>query len=301
MKLAQRQFLIALLALLCGGAAVAADAPPADDKKKDEKAAEKPAEPELPSKPYPKNATPKAFAPRGELKKPEELGSKPADKPSEKLAEKGAEKAEKGADKPADKGAEKPAEKSAEKSADKRADKPAEPAVAKHEPAHDKPATSRRRQAAAPKAARDPALSAVAADVLEQGKASGSYQLKAAESLDSVIRKTMPDSPFSMEVMRAAFLRANPQLLAGVKSVPLKSGTMLRLPGADDLRQVVLGDAPQKKAVDLHTAAPVVAPTMSAGTTELNLPLALPRQPVDMPVPAVEAAADDKRRWVRYP
>ncbi len=293
MKLAQRQFLIALLALLCGGAAVAADAPPADDKKKDEKAAEKPAEPELPSKPYPKNATPKAFAPKGELKKPEELGSKPA----EKLAEKGAEKAEKGADKPADKGAEKPADKSAEK----RADKPAEPVVVKHEPAHDKPASSRRRQAAAPKAARDPALSAVAADVLDQGKAGGSYQLKAAESLDSVIRKTMPDSPFSMEVMRAAFLRANPQLLAGVKSVPLKSGTMLRLPGAEDLRQVVIGDAPQKKAVDLHTAAPVVAPTMSAGTTELNLPLAVPRQPVDMPVPAVEAAADDKRRWVRYP
>lgn len=293
MKLAQRQFLIALLALLCGGAAVAADAPPADDKKKDEKAAEKPAEPELPSKPYPKNATPKAFAPKGELKKPEELGSKPA----EKLAEKGAEKAEKGADKPADKGAEKPADKSAEK----RADKPAEPVVVKHEPAHDKPASSRRRQAAAPKAARDPALSAVAADVLDQGKAGGSYQLKAAESLDSVIRKTMPDSPFSMEVMRAAFLRANPQLLAGVKSVPLKSGTMLRLPGAEDLRQVVIGDAPQKKAVDLHTAAPVVAPTMSASTTELNLPLAVPRQPVDMPVPAVEAAADDKRRWVRYP
>ncbi len=278
MKLAQRPFLIAVLALLCGGAAHAADAPAADDKKKDEKAAaDKPAEPELPSKPYPKNATPKAFAPKGELKKPEELGSKPA-------------------------------EKAAEKPAEKPADKPAETAVAKHEPAHDKPAGARRRQAAAaaPKPVRDPALSAIAADALAHGKTGGAYQVKSGESLDSVIRKTMPDSPFSIEVMRAAFARANPQLLAGMKSVPLKSGTTVRLPGADDLRHVVMGDAPKaepaaKKAVDLHTAAPVVSPTMNAGTTELNLPLAVPRQPVDMPVPAAEVSADDKRRWVRYP
>ena len=60
MTLAQRQILIACLALLCGGAALANDPPkdpPKADAKKDEKKdgkdakADAPAEPDLPSKP----------------------------------------------------------------------------------------------------------------------------------------------------------------------------------------------------------------------------------------------------------
>lgn len=296
MTLAQRQLLIGLLALLCGGAACAADAPPADakkeekaDDKKDAKA-EAPAVPALPSKPYPKNATPKAFAPRGEPKSADEaVAAKPADKPADK--------------------AETPADKHAEKHGDKAAESKA--VVVRHTPAHDRPAAARRRPAVTPDTpapVKDPALAEVAGEAAAQGKPGGVYRVKAGENLDSVIRKTMPDSPFSMEVMREAYARANPQLLAGVKAMRLKSGTTLNLPDAGVLRQVVLGDARPKaeparpRPVDLHSVAPVVAPTMRAADTELNLPLAVPRPPVEMPPPAAaEMSADDKRRWVRYP
>lgn len=276
MKLAHRPLLLALLTLLCSSAALANDAPAAEEKKDDKAPAH--AAPELPSKPYPKNVTPKAFTPRVELKKAEEAATKAA---------------------------EKPAEKKADAAADAHGDhSPAK--LAKHEPAHDKPAHGKRSPAAPaakPQPVKDPALAAVAGEALAQGKTGGVYQVKSRESLDSVIRKTMPDSPFSIEVMREAFARANPQLLADQKNLRLKSGTTLKLPGADELRQVVLGEpaAAPKPATNLHAEAPVLAPTMHAADTERNLPLTVPRQAAALAEPEPEAPADDKRRWVRYP
>ena len=86
--------LLACLLLALGSSALANDPPkePAKDAKKDE---EKPAEPDLPSKPYPKNAVPKAFLPKKDEQK--EAAAKPEaghDKPAEKVAEKPAEKAD---------------------------------------------------------------------------------------------------------------------------------------------------------------------------------------------------------------
>lgn len=300
MTIAQRQLLIALLALMCGGAALAADAPKADENKDGKEA--KPAasaEPELPSKPYPANATPKAFAPKAEPKKAEPVAAaKPADKP----AEKGGEKA-----------ADKHAEKAGEKAVDKAADKAAEPkaTVVAHQPGHDKPATRNRRPAAAPapKPVTDPAMAAVASESLKRSPPGGAYQVRAGENLDTVIRKTMPNSPFSMEVMREAYARANPQLLASVKAMRLRAGTTLNVPDAAVLRQVVLGDGappaePVKiKASELYAAAPVVAPTAPASTSDQNPTLAIPRLAPDVPVPAslAEVSPEEKKKWVRYP
>ncbi len=333
MTLAQRQILIACLALLCGGAALANDppkeAPKADakkeekkddhakkDEKKDDKKDDKkdakadaPAEPELPSKPYPKNASPKAFAPKAEPKKDEAVAAKAADKPADKPAEKAAEKAADKRDaKAADKLAEKPADKPAAKPADKPADKLI--VVEQHQPAHDKPATKKRRHAAAPRPVTDPALAAVARDTLRGSALGGAYQVKAGDNVDSVIKKTLPNSPFSMEVMREAFARANPQLLATVKSVKLKPGSTVNIPSAAVLRQVVLGDpAPQAEAVrvrataELHTTAPVVAPTIAPTASELNPPIAVPRLPANVAsnAPAQEVGPEEKKKWVRYP
>lgn len=321
MTFAQRQILIACLALLCGGAALANDPPKADakkeekkeekkddhakkDEKKDDKKdakAEAPAEPDLPSKPYPKNASPKAFAPRGEPKKDEAVAAKPADKPADKSEHKAADKSEhKPADKHADKLAEKPAAKPAEKAA----------AADHHDMAHDKPAMKKRRQAASTRPVTDPALAAVARDTLRGSALGGAYQVKAGDNVDSVIRKTLPNSPFSMEVMREAFARANPQLLAGMKSVKLKPGSTVTIPSAAVLRQVVLGDpAPQaevlrvRETVELHAAAPVVAPTIAPTANELNPPIAVPRLPATIAsnAPVQEVGPEEKKKWVRYP
>jgi hypothetical protein len=308
MKIAQRQLLIAALVLLFGGNAFAADPPKEeakkeekkDEAKKDEKKdeakkdgkdgkeppkAEAPAEPDLPSKPYPKNASPKAFAPKGEPKKFEEAAAKPEDKH-------GADKH--GADKPADKHA----DHGADKGADKHAAAPVKPAPKKRKPV-----------AAAPKPVTDPAMATVARESLQGAGPTGAYQVKSGDNLDKVIKKTMPNSPFSMDVMREAFARANPQLLGEVKAMKLKPGSTLNVPGAPVLRQVVLGDpAPQAeikqiKAAELHRAAPVVAPTIAPTASDLNPTIAIPRQAPNVAYngPAPEVSADEKKKWVRFP
>lgn len=314
MKIAQRQLLIAALALLFGGNVFAADppkdAPPADAKKeekKDEKKdeankdgkdgkappkAEAPAEPDLPSKPYPKNVTPKAFAPKGEPKKFEEAAAKPEDKPAEKAADKH------GADKSADKHGDKHADHAADKGADKHAAAPVKPAPKKRKPV-----------AAAPKPVTDPAMATVARESLQGAGPTSAYQVKAGDNLDKVIKKTMPNSPFSTELMREAFARANPQLLGEVKAMKLKAGSTLNVPGAAVLRQVVLGDpAPQAelrqvKAAVLHHAAPVVAPTVAPTASDLNPSIAVPRQAPNVAYnsPAPEVSAEEKKKWVRFP
>jgi len=336
MKNAQQQLLIACLAMLLGGNVFATDppkdAPKADAKKeekkdeakKDEKKdeakkdgkdgkepakAEAPAEPDLPSKPYPKNATPKAFAPKMEPKKFDEgtAAAKPEEKPAEKAADKhGADKHAADAKPAADKRAEKSGDKTAEHGPDKAADKAAD----KHAAAPAKPAPKKRKPvAAAPKPVTDPALATVARESLQGAAPTGAYQVKAGDNLDKVIKKTMPNSPFSMEVMREAFARANPQLLGEVKAMKLKPGSTLNVPGAAVMRQVVLGDpAPQAevkqiKAAELHRAAPVVAPTIAPTASDLNPPIAVPRQAPSVAYngPAPEVSAEEKKKWVRFP
>ena len=328
MKIAQRQLLIAALALLFGGNAFATDPPkdaPKADAKKEEKKdeakkddkkdeakkdgkdgkeppkAEAPAEPELPSKPYPKNVSPKAFAPKGEPKKLEEVAAKPEEKPADKMADKSADKSadKHGADKHgADKASDKHADHGADKGADKHALAPVKPAPKKRKPV-----------AAAPKPVTDPAMATVARESLQGAGPTGAYQVKSGDNLDKVIKKTMPNSPFSMDVMREAFARANPQLLGEVKAMKLKPGSTLNVPGAAVLRQVVLGDpAPQAevkqiKAAELHRAAPVVAPTVAPTASDLNPTIAVPRQAPNVayngPVP--EVSAEEKKKWVRFP
>lgn len=331
MKLAQRQLLIACLALMCGGPALANDPPkdpPKADAKKDDHGkddhgkkdgkdakADAPAEPDLPSRPYPANASPKAFAPKGEPKKDAAAAEKAADKAAEKPADKAADKpAEKSADKAAAKPADKAAAKPADKVADKQADKPADDkaAIDKHEPAHEKPAMKKKKMAKAPvKPATDPMLAQVARETLQGNAAAGGYKVQQGDNLDRVIKKTMPNSPFSMDVMREAFGRANPQLLSGMKDVKLKAGSTLNLPNAAVMRSVVLGDpAPQvemmrvKAAGELHSKAPVVNPTIAPTGGELNPVLAVPRQAVNVASsanPAPEVSPEEKKKWVRFP
>lgn len=326
MTIASRTLLAASLALLFCGAVAAADAPkepPKDakaeqkDEKKDEKKdgkdgkeakAEAPAEPELPSKPYPKNVSPKAFAPKGDTAKTsakaETEGEKAGDKPADKGGEKGGDKhADKGGDKHADKGGDKHAEKGGEKHADK------------HDAAHEKSPKKRKvaghsRAKSVPVAA-DPALQQLVKESLpaEASAQPKSYVVQPRDTLDNVIRNTLPATPFSMEVLREAFVRANPQLRAPVKTVKLKPGQVLQVPSVAVMRQVVLGESPaasgeSDKKPSLHAEAPVVAPTIAPGAPVLNPPIAEPRLPVtvagsDRPVP--EVSPEEKKKWVRYP
>jgi hypothetical protein len=61
------------------------------------------------------------------------------------------------------------------------------------------------------------------------------YQVVSGDTLDKVIRKTMPDSPLRVEILRNAFVQQNPQ--AFTKSPPrsLMAGAVLNVPNHDDL------------------------------------------------------------------
>jgi Tfp pilus assembly protein FimV len=152
-------------------------------------------------------------------------------------------------------------------------------------------------------------MATVARESLQGAGPTGAYQVKSGDNLDKVIKKTMPNSPFSMEVMREAFARANPQLLGEVKAMKLKAGSTLNVPGAAVMRQVVLGDpAPQAelkqiKAAELHRAAPVVAPTVAPTASDLNPTIAIPRQAPNVAYngPTPEVSSEEKKKWVRFP
>ena len=322
MTIAQRKLLIAVLALFMSAGVAATDAPKAEppkdakDEKKDAKA-DAPAEPDLPSKPYPKNATPKAFLPKGETSPKADAGNKPAEKSTDKPAEKVAEKpaAKPGQEKPAEKqAADKPAPKQAtdKHAADKPADAPVVNApkqesaprkfVKKHPSSH--------HANAKPAVQPNPAMQELAREASAKHHGANnreSYVVQARDNLDSVIRKTMPSNPFSVDVLRQAYLRANPSLLAAA-NVKLRPGQVLQVPDVATVRAVINGEEGKAHSHDhkpnLHTQAPVVAPTVAATANDLNPPIAIPRLPVDVVSshnPAPEVSPEEKKKWVRYP
>jgi Tfp pilus assembly protein FimV len=61
------------------------------------------------------------------------------------------------------------------------------------------------------------------------------YKVEAGDTLDKVIKKTMPDSPLRVDILRNAFVQQNPQ--AFTKSPPraLMAGVVLNVPSHDDL------------------------------------------------------------------
>jgi hypothetical protein len=322
MNIAQRKLLIAVLALFCSAGAAAND-PPKAEPPKDAKAgdskdgkdakAEAPAVPDLPSKPYPSNATPKAFQPKKDAAPKADAGQeKPADKAAEKPADKAGDKA---GDKGGDKTAAKPAaDKAADKhAAEKPSDKPADAhatvtpkqentphkVVKKHRTGHNTQA----------KTTPTPAMIELAREVAAQLKNAGgqSYVVRARDNLDSVIRKTMPANLFAPGVLRQAFLRANPALVTAT-NLKLRPGQVLRVPDVATIRAVVMAESDNSDGGDskisLHSTAPVLSPTIAATAGDLNPPIAIPRLPVNVAGsanPAPEVSPEEKKKWVRYP
>jgi hypothetical protein len=299
--------LLACLLLALGSSVLAADPPkePAKDAKKEE---EKPAEPDLPSKPFPKNAVPKAFLPKKD--DPKEAAAKP-DAGRDKAAEKAA-----------DKQAEKPAEKPAGKADDKHgSDKTA---VLKFDGGHDQPAPvavapKRRKVARAPAAAPAPAANPVIQQVAGESVKTASadrdaYVAQKNDTLDKVIAKTFPKTPFSMEIMREAFVRANPQLRPPVKNVKLNAGQVVQLPDVNVMRMVVMGeggsgatmamsgDVLYEKKQNLFVPS-ASAPAAVAPAVAVQRQIAIPPLPVNVAssAPTQEVSAEEKKKWIRFP
>lgn len=299
MNILHRSPLAIILALAFCNMAQANDAPAkAGDAKAGEAA--KPAAPsekELPSKPFPKV---------GVLPKPAE---KPADKPAGKAGEKAAEKP---AADPHAAGHDKPAEAIAGAQPEVPVRKKRKPV--KHAAVHG--------SGNAHPALQDVAREAVSKNAHGQSAELEPYVVQASETLDRVIKKTFPTTPFSDDVMREAFIKANPQVFAAGKSQKLRPGQMLRVPDSAMFRLIVLGEvgaapaaahagsdghgaAAAEPAKNKETVVLAVAPEPSLIQTPTPVTtLAVPRQAVVVATsanPPAEVPTEEKKKWVRYP
>jgi Tfp pilus assembly protein FimV len=59
--------------------------------------------------------------------------------------------------------------------------------------------------------------------------------VQSGDTLDKVIRKTMPDSPLKFEILRNAFVQQNPQAFTKAPPRALMAGAVLNVPNHDDL------------------------------------------------------------------
>ena len=114
-----------------------------------------------------------------------------------------------------------------------------------------------------------PRAVAPAAPVQPAVVASGrTYKVLRGESLDKVIQKTMADSPLRIELLRNAFIELNPQAFPGGQASRMRSTEPLNVPDPVQLLRAVAMPLMQTEDVT-RAAAPV--------------------------------AAEQQRRWVRFP
>jgi hypothetical protein len=87
---------------------------------------------------------------------------------------------------------------------------------------------------------------AIPALALAATPAARTYQVQTGDTLDKVIRKTMPDSPLKFEILRNAFVQQNPQAFTKAPPRALMAGAVLNVPNHDDLLRsyTVPGPAP---------------------------------------------------------
>lgn len=169
------------------------------------------------------------------------------------------------------------------------------------------------RPAAAPEAASSAARAALeqllgAPTVAETGEpavdARTTTTVRAGETLDVIIRRTLGDTPFKENLLRAAFVEANPRLYPNGNIQRLPTGTPVQVPSAADLRRHLLRALGSERAAALaggaKPAAPralepaplvVAAPAPSEATSPPPASASLPPAP---PRP-------DHRGWVRFP
>ncbi len=91
------------------------------------------------------------------------------------------------------------------------------------------------------------------------------YVVMQGDTLDRIVNKTMASSPLKPELLREALVAANPQAITAGRNPRLKPGTVLQLPDHEALLR--------------RTVQPLLPP----------------------PEQAVNAEADARKRWVRYP
>ena len=86
--------------------------------------------------------------------------------------------------------------------------------------------------------------------------ADGTYVVKKGDYLDKIINQTVGSSPLRRDILRRAFVRANPH--AFMRSNPnwLLANKRLRVPEADDIKKVIFTDESHRASKQRESANP---------------------------------------------
>ena len=81
-------------------------------------------------------------------------------------------------------------------------------------------------------------------------QAGGRYRVQPGDTLDDIIFRTLGDLSVRHEVVRDAFIRANPRAFRRKNPNYLFAGVELHIPGAEDFRAVVFDDPKVGRTID---------------------------------------------------
>ena len=115
-----------------------------------------------------------------------------------------------------------------------------------------------------------------------EGKgAAKTYDVVSGDTLDKVIRATMPDSPLKIEILRSAFIQQNPQAFTKTPPRTLMAGSVLTIPDHENLVAMYL--KPGKNAPKGGATA-AAATTLGSGNANPN-----------------DQNMNERKNWVRFP
>ena len=112
---------------------------------------------------------------------------------------------------------------------------------------------------------------------LEGKGAAKTYDVVSGDTLDKVIRATMANSPFKIEILRAAFIQQNPQAFTKTPPRTLMAGSILTIPDHDNLVAMYLKSGKNASASS-NSSGPGAG---GYATTDLNM--------------------NERKNWVRFP
>jgi len=84
-----------------------------------------------------------------------------------------------------------------------------------------------------------------------QVQTSGTHRVRRGETLDMVIRRLMPNSPLQRNLLRSAFVKANPHAFRRNNPNWMYAGAVLQIPDVEHLRQVIFKDTPGRLKKDI--------------------------------------------------
>ena len=76
----------------------------------------------------------------------------------------------------------------------------------------------------------------------------GTYVVKRGDYLDKIINSTVGNYPFKRDILRKAFVQANPKVFRRSNPNWMYANKTMRIPGVEDIKRVIFKDQPDNKS-----------------------------------------------------